>query len=612
VLILIGMVVPLTVRAAPAEVWHYTVVTTDPPNPGSGWGSVTQLLTSSGCDGTSCGSSWRPRTAEYEVLLENSGDRVSRGHAQGDGTPPYNATVVYRRQTCPTDGAWAAGTWHHNFLARSRLEQTGYREVQDGGQTHYYITFTQRWSSRYYQSFAHNDPCFSADPFPQVTPTPPTAGGSPPPPPPAPLPGRVRIRVSVVVNGTPPTDGSASGEGAGTYTPGSMVRATASYPSAWDDDPTWGGISYSGCGQSGSDWQVTFAAPGNDCALVFTIRFSSGSPGATPPPQNPCTGGGPPIPDSSYSLWKPVGLEAGSPGEVFTSTVTLTFQQNPAGYGSGLKQWKEQSIELTGPVSGRLVWKYETGTDHGSIVRQLRNSDRRRITFARPVPGHFRLLWNGHPSQPTIQFSTVLEGLPSGVYQIVSDTRNVACTGRFNKQTFYFQVIGTTSPPSVLTAKVFGWVRSAHDGATAAFQSTQHNVDPAHFSWNYGGIAEFYPDITLNLPAGSGYQVTSSITGWHFRGSPPLDPAPVDRVLAARQPIRLLWSKYPPSEWHTPDVEAYRILRVDTPVAIAVTVAYTYQVYDAAGILIGPLLTGSVEGQFIVSLVYPQVLDGGQ
>lgn len=105
VLILIGLVVPRAMYAAPAEIWHYTVVTTDPPNPGPGWGTVAQLLTRSGCNGTSCGSSWKPRNAEYEVLLEKSSDRVPRGHGQGDGTPPYTAAVVYRRQACPTDAA---------------------------------------------------------------------------------------------------------------------------------------------------------------------------------------------------------------------------------------------------------------------------------------------------------------------------------------------------------------------------------------------------------------------------------------------------------------------------------------------------------------------------
>ena len=75
VLLLISMLVPLVVFAVPTEVWHYTVVTTDPPNPGPGWGTVAQLLTSSGCNGTSCGSTWKPRNGEYEVLLEKSSDR---------------------------------------------------------------------------------------------------------------------------------------------------------------------------------------------------------------------------------------------------------------------------------------------------------------------------------------------------------------------------------------------------------------------------------------------------------------------------------------------------------------------------------------------------------
>jgi hypothetical protein len=264
-LLLVAVILlPLTVSAAPTEIYHYTVLTTDPPNPGTGWGTVTQLLTSSGCDGTGCGSDWRPRNDSYTILLEKASDRVSKAHGSGDGTPPYSASVVYRRQTCPTDGAWGAGTWHHNFQARSRLEQTNLRIVEGGGQTIYYITLTQRWSSGYYQSFAHNDPCFNDLPDPQATPTPPIGGGgSVPTPTPAPPPSGspVHINVSVVVNGTPPTTGSTSGTGDGDYIPGAGVRATASYPSAWDSDPSWGGISYSGCGQSGADWQVSFSAP---------------------------------------------------------------------------------------------------------------------------------------------------------------------------------------------------------------------------------------------------------------------------------------------------------------------------------------------------------------
>ena len=106
--------------------------------------------------------------------------------------------------------------------------------------------------------------------------------------------------------------------------------------------------------------------------------------------------------------------------------------------------------------------------------------------------------------------------------------------------------------------------------------------------------------------------MSASITGWQFRGSPPLDSTAVDRALGYRQPIRILWSKYPPRELHAPETDAYRIPRVDTPVAIAVTVDYTYQVYDAAGLPIGLPLSGSIEGQFSVALVYGQILDGGQ
>jgi hypothetical protein len=496
---------------------------------------VTQLLTGSGCNGTGCGSTWRPRAASYTILLENAGDRVTKAHGSGDGSPPYNATVVFRRQTCPTDGAWGAGTWHHNFQAVSRLEQTGLRVVQEGEQTIYFITLRQRWSSRYYQSFAHNDPCFSAEP---VTPTP-----------------------------TQP-----AGEGSG----------SAPSPTIAAGQPT-----------------------------LTPLPTPTAIP--TPLPINPCTGGGAPIPDASYSLWTSTGLATSAPGPVLTTTVALTFQQTPIGFGQDLKDWKEQTLLLEGPVSGRLIWSFDEGTDHGSTVRTLRNNDGRRITFMRPAPGLFRLLWGGHPNQPTIQFTTRLDQLPAGAYRIISHTQNSACTPRFAERTFYFQVDGVPSPPPpVPTVRLFGWARSPHDGATGSFASTAHNPDPTRFAWMYGGVLEFYPDLALTLPAVPGYQVSSTITGWHFRGSPPLDATAVDRALAYRQPLRILWSKYPPPELRPPEVETYRITRVDAPVTIAVTVDYTYQITDATGTPVGPALGGTVEGQFTVSLVYPQVLDGGR
>jgi hypothetical protein len=480
VILLLLALVPLTASAAPTEVWHYSVETTDPPRPGASWGTVTQLLTGSGCTGSGCGSSWRPRNDSYSILLENASDRVTRDHGAGDGSPPYDATVVYRRQSCPTDGAWAAGTWHHNFQARSRLEQTGFRAVQNGGQTHYYITLTQRWSGHYYQSFAHNDPCLSADPV-TPTPTPPGGGALPPSPQPTALPGEP------------------------TYTP---------------------------------------------------LPAPTDAPTLTPTQGNPCTGGGSRIPEPFYSLWTPLDLASTPPGPVFTSTVALRFQQTPHGFGDDLKAWKEQFVSLDGPVSGRLVWTYDEGTDHGGVVRELRNNDRRRISFTAPEPGKFRLLWSGHPNQPTLQFSTTLADLPARAYQIVTNTRNVACTPRFNEQTFYFQVGDAAPPPPAPSAHMFGWARSPHDGATKPFYTTQDNPDPMRFTWMYGGMLEFYPDVNLSVPAASGYRVAATITGWHFRGSPPLDSTLMDQALAYRAPVRILWSKYPPPELHPPAVYA--------------------------------------------------------
>jgi hypothetical protein len=294
---------------------------------------------------------------------------------------------------------------------------------------------------------------------------------------------------------------------------------------------------------------------------------------------------------------------------VLTTTVALTFQQTPTGFGGDLKAWKEQTLLLEGPVTGRLIWSYDEGTDHGSVVRTLSNDDRRRIAFTQPAPGFFRLLWSGNPGQPTIQFTTRLNGLPPGAYRIISHTQNGACTPRVTERSFYFQV-GDAAPPPVPSVGLFGWARSPHDGA-ATFASTRDNRDPTHFAWSYGGMLEFYPDVTLTLPRASGYRAAPTITSWHFHGSPPLNTTPVDRVLAYGQPIRIVWSKYPPPELHASNVEAYHIAQVDSPVTIMVTVDYTYQIYDTVGLPVGTPLTGSIEGQFTVSLVYPQVLKGG-
>src|SRR5262245_32458749 len=91
--LLIPTLTPLAASAAEPEIWQYTIVPTNPPNPGSDWGAVTQLLTDSGCNGTNCGSSWRPNNGTFTILLENRGDRVALGHGSGDGSPPYSATV---------------------------------------------------------------------------------------------------------------------------------------------------------------------------------------------------------------------------------------------------------------------------------------------------------------------------------------------------------------------------------------------------------------------------------------------------------------------------------------------------------------------------------------
>jgi len=256
-----------------------------------------------------------------------------------------------------------------------------------------------------------------------------------------------------------------------------------------------------------------------------------------------------------------------------------------------------------------MPWNYDEDTDHGTERRML--TVQRPITgFTFPTPGRFFLLFDGNPGQPTIQFTTALTALPPGQYQITSEALQSACNVHWNERTFYFQVAGVPRPPPAPTANLFGWARSPHDGPAAGFVATEHNPDPAHFAWSYGGIMEFYPDLDLTLPAAPGYLLTTTITGWHFRGSPPLDAAPVDRALAYRQPIRILWSKYPPPELHAPEVDGYRIARVDAPVALVVVVDFTYTLTDPSGVALPPI-SGSVEGQFTVDLVYTQVLDGG-
>jgi hypothetical protein len=167
-----------------------------------------------------------------------------------------------------------------------------------------------------------------------------------------------------------------------------------------------------------------------------------------------------------------------------------------------------------------------------------------------------------------------------------------------------------TFPDIPVTPRLFGWVRSPHD-PTASFLSTRNNADPARFSWRYAGLLEFYPEVDLEIPSewtGLGYQVEATIDHWRFRGSPPLGDA--DRRLSPREPARLLWSKYPPAEMQPPDVYAYRLPALGN-VRLAVTIVYRYTFISPEGIQVGVPIQGALDGQFTITLVASQVLEGG-
>jgi hypothetical protein len=164
--------------------------------------------------------------------------------------------------------------------------------------------------------------------------------------------------------------------------------------------------------------------------------------------------------------------------------------------------------------------------------------------------------------------------------------------------------VGAESPPPP-TATLIGYGRSPHD-TDRAFYSTKDNLDPTRFAWTYGGYLEFYASIKLEPPpSAANYRVRSRVTQWHYAGSPPYGDADVD--LADKQPISILWSKYP-----LPDTRlhhyAYQIPRVGELVHIAVSVQYEYQYLDQTGQPVGPLVEDTVSGMFTLDLLYPQVL----
>lgn len=704
--LLVLLATPALAAASPVTtVWVYTVELTSPPDPGPGWGDVSQLLTSSGCSGTTCGASWTPDNGDYEVLLENASHRVTLAHAEGDGRPPNTGSVIYPRDRCPTDEQWAAGTWHHNFYAESTVVETSRESVvvqEETSVTQYsYVTLTQQWRSAYYQSFAHNDGCFAPGaPLPSPTPrptSPPTPTPTSPPPgsggatpvPPGPAPAPVAVTVVVQVEGEPLTPGTATGTGSGSYAVGSAVRATAQYPTSWDQDSSWNGIRYAGCGVSGSSWEATFAAPAEACTLTFTIRFTSVGPAPTMhptltpiptcfqeqglPEAMPLT-----VAPGTVSVWTgPLTTDVNVPprlpdtytvGQVSSGTLTLTFhpeqtgvqgQSGPSIFGAWHSAAAKFNIRLldlgTDPASASddqtLLW-LDTVEALRPMADDAPTDDRGQhltawqlapgVTASGPMTWHAyttdaaggwyeQVYWMNNPAttgQPDRRWPAVLPDLPverwwvrepapvrfsfiptaGHQYQVAVETLKKSCGTWFSIWTVAQFQSGYQVPAPTVTV----WGQARPDGS-APWVSTAGNDDPLRFTWPYGDVLSFYPDAALSFDldaalVAAGYRVDWQIDGWTFLGSPPHGQAALER--AHRQPVAVLWSKYPPPDARPPDLYAYAIPAV-TDQQLAVHLRYSYQIVDAAGVPLSEPVTASTDTAFTVALLAPQVQQAG-
>ncbi|NJO82324.1 MAG: hypothetical protein HC828_05590 [Blastochloris sp.] len=599
------------VQGRETDYWVFSVERTPPPDPGPGWTEVKQLLVKSGCEGytSTCGSDWQPRGASFDGLAEKPSAQVRLGTGQGNGNGPFNASIIYGRQQCPATGSWAAGTWHYNFWYKSWVDKTE-RVVQDGFLTRHYITYTQRWQSRYHQSFAHSDTCLSEYPIfpvPQITPTlEPT-----PTLPPGGAPDQVNVSVRVTVDGSPPTGGQAAARGGGDAAPGDRVATGVSFPSSWHEHMTWGGISHSGCEATGSgDTSVAVTAPHYDCTITYAIRFISGpqptwTPGPTPtmPPQ-PCI----PHTREEWPLWTPAEMGGAQPGVLVATQPTLTFAMHTLDGSKSIDQregsdrWNQAEVKILRWDPAILDWR-ETSRMTWEVVGTNFRADQRQVRGgALPVPRGYHTATHDGAAQTVWS----LAPLEAGQYMVTSKTSNQNCVERLGA--WYFQVGGippAPAPPSRIA--LYAWVYNQQE---AAYQSTRENRDPARWRWGYGGPMTFYPDADLDfdLPpalAAQGYTVESQVTGWTFRGSPDLGPTDVDLEYA--EAVTASWTVVAVPE----KPGEYRYVMDPTDVGLQrldVVVQYEYQYLDPRGTPVGGVRAGEFAGTFLLGIVMAQIV----
>jgi hypothetical protein len=264
-------------------------------------------------------------------------------------------------------------------------------------------------------------------------------------------------------------------------------------------------------------------------------------PTATPIPDAVCHPDGQTEADRvapDYSIWTPsaggLALPTSAPGLRLQPSVALTFSQNPLNAavwpGSG---WDHQYLTLAGPVAGQLVWRYTTGTDHGTDTRYLTLDASATSRFSGPQPAFFNLP-RLDPSRPPISFRTTLSGLPDGQYSITSQSHQTACNPHQRTVTFYFTVgappaVATATPPApappVPGASFTLSIHSTLDpnNGDADARNAVYTSSGSQIAWPAGEVLDFTPRVRMTLspsaPAYAGYRFQAHVRDWSLVSS---------------------------------------------------------------------------------------------
>lgn len=562
------------------------------PDEDSGW--VKADVITGGCDNEgNCASGTRPGP---DNLYEYRPDRERYGRGYGPAPQHGGHRTAINRQMCRYYGVnigWSAGSWHH-AASWSSMVYRGERVWSGPRSPHW--------------GFSHNDTC-----RPLVTPTPPP----PPPPtytpipdiPPTPTPRdavdpSIAVDVKVSIEGPAPGGGGASASGDGMYRAGDVVEAKVSYPSSWDQHPSWAGISHSGCNTRGSgDWRVRLYAPASSCTVHFTIRFYDVLPTWTPVPwatptpvMSQCE-----VQAVEWPVWLPTTIDTTAPGVMLSSNPTLVFEFDNLSKEKDIhtrhdtRNWNESYVK---------VMHLDTGKEMARMVWQVRGSNYRLTELlggAEPVPRGFHVETY---KDKVLTTSWTLYDLPPGQYRLDIRSMNQNCVKSIDPPTHHFQVDGTPPPPpGPSQATLYAWVYSPDDDE---FLNTRENPNPARWRWLYGGPMEFYPDLDMDFTldpalAAQGYRVESEITGWTFLGSPTL--GPTEEELDYEETVQTLWTTIDGLQ-DDPDVYEYLMPYVK-PQPLDVAVHYEYQMVDASGTPVGEPVEDTLEGTFTIGIVTP-------